>query len=115
MDENLRKSVGLSPWEFRRIAITLEQAVQYNLPTERVTGHHNAGQHAIRKRYASRYGLEKVELDAFQPSSLLEQIISEAIEEHIDLEAWESRQEEVAPERTRIQNERTELAERLSG
>jgi hypothetical protein len=113
MDGKWIEDCGLLPGEFRRIAITLEQAEAHDFPTETVKGHHNAGQHAVRERYAIEHGLAKIELDAFQPSSLLEQVIADAIEEYVDAERWNERWEETAPERTVVENERAELVARL--
>jgi hypothetical protein len=113
MDQKWIDDCGLHPGEFRRIAITLDQARRYDFPTETVKGHRNAGQHAVRQRYADEHGMKKIELDAFQPSSLLEQVIADAIEEHIDVERWCDRWEETEPDRTLVENERAELVARL--
>ena len=114
MDQKWIDDCGLRRGEFRRIAITMDQAQRHSFPTEAVTGHYNAGQHAVRERYASKHGMEKIELDAFQPSSLLEQVIADAIDEHIDIDRWDERYKETEPERTTVDRELAALIDRLS-
>lgn len=78
---------------FERIAITEEQIDQYNIPKLPLRKDPKKGKYKDPRaeKYVEKYGAWFVELDALKPS-VLEQIVTEKVEELLDLEAFEDDQ-----------------------
>lgn len=78
---------------FERIAITEEQIDQYNIPKLPLRKDPKKGKYKDPRaeKYVEKYGAWFVELDALKPS-ILEQIVTEKVEELLDLEAFEDDQ-----------------------
>jgi len=74
---------------FERIAITEEQIDQYNIPKLLLRKNPKTGKYKDprAKKYVEKYGAWFVELDALKPS-VLKQIVTEKVEELLDLEAF---------------------------
>lgn len=70
------------PIRFERLAVTADQIAEWQLPTRPA------------KRSdpeAAKFGSEAVELDAIPPDKLLE-LVEDAIETHVDIDAWKIEQ-----------------------
>lgn len=74
---------------FERIAITEEQIDQYNIPKLPLRKDPKKGKYKDPRaeKYVEKYGAWFVELDALKPS-VLKQIVTEKVEELLDLEAF---------------------------
>lgn len=88
--------------ELKRVAITLDQARDLGLPTEDVILSGNRSERTKQQAYIDEHGDEQVEVDALQPSSLLENMITEAVWDEIDPESWNHRVDEMEAEGERV-------------
>lgn len=89
MKETVTKEMGTNDIEFKRIALTKQDIVDYSLP-------HNAK--AVKKsdtrykKFVEKFGEYAIELDALPPN-ILEQKIKTAIENEIDIDLFNSQME----------------------
>lgn len=76
--------------EFSRLALNMEQVEEWSPPPNpaKVTDSRFAG-------YADTYGLESWELDALEPATLTA-LVRDAVESHLDPEAWDESEQEIA-------------------
>lgn len=80
-----------------RVALTLEQIQEYNLPPMPA----KTTDPRLAKFIADTGGADAVELDALEPP-ILQQLIRDAIDAEIDQEAWEERKQEIADEKQKL-------------
>jgi hypothetical protein len=89
---------GRTSGELSRVAITLDQAHELDIPTEDVKLGGSESERTKQQEYIDRHGDEQVELDAIK-SAVLERMIVEAIEMEIENDrSWESRVSEIEGE-----------------
>lgn len=107
-----------------RVAITLEQARKYNLPTESAhdkmhggagISPQRTGQNTKIQNYIDEHGGEMIELNALleRDEFLLRDIIRDEIAKHIDRDIWGERQKEIEEPTSRISEVIDELREEL--
>jgi len=83
--------------EVERVALSYDQIIKYKLaPNPTKTADPRA------KEYISQFGNECWELDAIEPSEL-QRLVSEAIENHIDIEIWNATLEKQEQERQELE------------
>lgn len=80
---------GGGDFEFRRIALTMEQVKEYNL-----TPNYAKISDTRAAKYIARYGNDTWELDALPPD-VLTKIIKDEVEGLIDRDIWEEREEKI--------------------
>jgi hypothetical protein len=103
MDQRIQRELGLGRGEYSRVAITLDQARDLNLPTEDVILSSHPAERTKQKSYIKKHGDQQVELDAI-PSAILEQMIVQAIEAEIDdADAWSERIAEIEADEERVE------------
>jgi len=89
MEETLLNEMGTNGIEFKRIALTKQDIIDYNLPND---------PNAVKKtdtrykKFIEKFGTYAVELDALPPN-ILEQKIKTAIENEIDIDLFNSQME----------------------
>lgn len=86
--ETLETEMNVYGAEFHRIGLTPDQVREHNLPTDPDAGKVTDSRYWW---YVERYGQTFVELDALHPRNL-QSILREAIEDRLDMEAYESQQ-----------------------
>ena len=85
-------------FKVRRVALTHDQIMEYHLPPMPVKK-----SDARTPSFIAEYGSEAVELDALDPK-VLQRMVADSIEEHIDKEAWVKRLKEIENLRTWIRS-----------
>jgi len=83
--------------EVKRIALTLDQIREYNLPPFPA----KSSDPRLAKFMADTGGTDAVELDALEPN-VLQDLIREAIKDHIDTDAWSRRHNEIEAEKEKL-------------
>ncbi len=107
-----------------RVAITLEQARERNLPMEsaydkmhtgRSLSAQQKGQNSKIQEYIDRYGPDMVELNALTATNeiALRDIIRAAIAEHIDADIWAERQDDIEEPMQRVSELIDQLQEEI--
>lgn len=96
LEDRLRLFSFSSPFELRRIALTMEQIEDQEPPPNpaKVTD-------SRFEAYARKFGGESWELDALQPAFLTE-LVAQQIDREIDDDVWNQRMQEIATIQTRI-------------
>lgn len=95
--------------EVKRIGLTYEQVQQYKLspnPTK------NADPRS--KEYVEQYGNECWELDALPPD-VLQQLVEDNIQEYIDQDKWDEREQEIEDNQELIQDKVDEFFKNING
>ena len=82
----------------KRVALTLDQIEKYGLPPMPA----KTSDPRLAKFIADTGGSEAVELDALEPPVLTD-LITSAIEEHLDMDLWEERKEEIETEKGKLE------------
>lgn len=88
---------GADDVKVERVALTLDQINEYNLPPMPA----KTTDPRIASFVADTGGADAVELDALEPP-VLQELIREAVEAEIDMDAWEERKEETEEEKQRL-------------
>jgi len=83
-----------------RLALSREQIEKYNLPPMPAKG----SDPRYAKFVADTGGADAVELDALEPP-VLQQIIRDGINDHIDFDLWDERQDEIKGIREKLRKE----------
>jgi len=83
--------------EVKRIALTLDQIREYNLPPFPA----KSSDPRLAKFIADTGGTDAVELDALEPN-VLQDLIREAITDHIDAQLWSERQKEIEAKKEKL-------------
>jgi hypothetical protein len=96
LEERLRLFSWSTPFEMRRIALTMEQVDEEQPPPNpaKTTDSRFAD-------YRRKYGDESWELDALNPAYLTE-LVTMHVDDEIDARKWRAREEEIADIKTRI-------------
>ncbi|MBA7530711.1 hypothetical protein ES705_22921 [subsurface metagenome] len=104
---------GATDYELAKIALTPEQVTQFNLPTMMAkTKADGSFANPLHKKFAASYGDQVVELDALPPDEL-DRIVSTAIEELIDQDAWQAEEAKAKQEKEEAQRRIEELLDQL--
>ncbi|MBA7627270.1 hypothetical protein ES703_34732 [subsurface metagenome] len=98
---------GAADFELTKIALTSDQVSTLGLPP--MPAKKSDPRY---ERFAASYGDEVVELDALPPDEL-ERIVSTAIEDLIDQDAWDAEEEKAKQEREEAQRRIDELLDQL--
>jgi len=96
LEERLSR-YGAGDITVERVALTLEQIQEYNLPPMPA----KTSDPRLAKFIADTGGSDAVELDALEPP-VLQELIRNAIDAEIDQEAWEERKQEIADEKQKL-------------
>jgi len=100
---------GGGNFEFRRIALTMEQVEEYNL-----TPNFAKISDTRAAKYIARYGKDTWELDALPPD-VLTKIIEDEINELIDWDIWKEREEEINKIRCSIRKKMEPVSKLIDG
>jgi len=91
------KEYGAPHVKVHRIALTKGQITDYKLPPAPVKT-----TDARASKFIAQHGRDVVELDALEPN-VLQKIVRDAVEEHIDADAWEKVRQKIQADRGVIQ------------
>jgi hypothetical protein len=105
--ETLEEEFGLLGTDFKRVALNPNHVTEYDLPNNPDAGKKKDTRY---KKYVERYGNVFVELDALHPE-ILETMLREAIEDNLDMEAFDEQKEVEVIDRKRIDHLKEEIVD----